>query len=280
VKICTASIRTQLVVLILCLSPSLAVDTRAATLTAEALRAWEAYVAATEARIASELAQSGERFLAQDFDQAGKAERTRAMTGELALAEMKTLDSSGHPLRVAGATIVHWRGTVLVPGVDLDRLMARAQHPSESGPFPSDILALRVLDRRPDGLTMFIKMTRTKVVTVTYNTEHAVSYTRLGAARASSRSVATRIAEIERTTSGERERPQTDDHGFLWRLNSYWRYERVPGGVLVEVESLSLSRPMPMGLGTLAWPLVRNIARESMERTLLAFRAEQLRPAE
>ena len=274
-------------VLVACLSvsPLAEVRTAAATLTAETLRAWEAYVAATEQRIADELsalAQPGSaRFFAQDFVvpvRGASPERVRALKGELPASEMRTPDRSGQPFAVPGGTIVHWRGTVFVPGMTLDRVLFRAQHPSERGPFPPDVLALRVRDRAQDALTLYIKMTRQKIVTVTYNTEHAVTYRRHGPTRASSRSVATRIAEIEQTAGGERERPQTDDHGFLWRLNSYWRYEAVSGGVLVEMESLSLSRGIPFGTGVIAWPLVNRIAGESIERTLLAFRTEQLRP--
>lgn len=265
------------------------IDTNAdaATLTPETQRAWAAYVAATELRIARELS-SPRGFLAQDFahdaDASGSpnastgAERRRALFGEVPLAEMRTLDPSGEPFPVPGGSIAHWRGSVFVPGVTLDRLLTRAQHPSERGPFQPDVLALRVLARRPDALTLFIKMTRQKVVTVTYNTEHDLTYCRESPTRASSRSVATKIAELEQTAAGERELPQTDDHGFLWRLNSYWRYEQVAGGVLVELESLFLSRDIPTGLGLIARPLVNSVARESMERTLLAFRREQTRP--
>lgn len=198
------------------------------------------------------------------------------------LAETRPLDpsGSGRDFDVPDGTIAHWRGTIFVPATTIDRVLARAQHPSERGPFQPDVLALRVLARRPDALTVFIKMTRQKIVTVTYNTEHQVTWHRDSPARASSRSVATNIAEVEVTGSGERELPQSDDHGFLWRLNAYWRYEQIPnngGGVLVQLESLSLSRDIPMGLGMIARPLMTNVARESLERTLIAFRHEQTR---
>ena len=39
--------------------------------------------------------------------------------------------------------------------------------------------------------------------------------------------------------------PEGDDHGYMWKLNSYWRYKQVDGGVLVEIESLTLSRDLP-----------------------------------
>jgi hypothetical protein len=78
---------------------------------------------------------------------------------------------------------------------------------------------------------------------------------------ATSRSVATRIVE----TGGE-------DHGFLWRLNSYWRYRQVGDSVQVDVLSVSLSRGMPALLKPVASPLVSRVARESMMRTLDAVK--------
>ncbi len=112
-------------------------------------------------------------------------------------------------------------------------------------------------------------MTRTKIVTVTYDTEHAIEYRRHGPGRASSRSVSTKIVEIEGAgTPSERALPDGQDRGFLWRMNSYWRYEQVAGGVLVELESVTLSRSIPLGLGTIVEPLIDRIARESINRTL------------
>jgi hypothetical protein len=112
------------------------------------------------------------------------------------------------------------------------------------------------------------------VITVTYNTEHVVDYHRVTGSRALVRSVATRIAELAAaSTPQEHEKPSADDNGFLWRLNAYWRYEAVPGGVIVECESVSLSRPVPLLIRPVANPIVDRIARESMQRTLTNLRA-------
>jgi len=54
----------------------------------------------------------------------------------------------------------------------------------------------------------------------------------------------------------------------LWRLNAYWRYEAVQGGVIVECESVSLSRPVPTLVRPVANPIVDRVARESLSRTL------------
>ena len=57
------------------------------------------------------------------------------------------------------------------------------------------------------------------------------------------RSVATRIAELADVgTAQEHEKSADADSGFLWRLNAYWRYEAVPGGVIVECESVGKVR--------------------------------------
>jgi hypothetical protein len=74
-------------------------------------------------------------------------------------------------------------------------------------------------------------------------------------------------------TPDERELPPGEDRGFLWRLNAYWRYEEVAGGVIAECESISLSREVPSFLRYLISPLVESTARESMERTLVTLRA-------
>jgi hypothetical protein len=96
---------------------------------------------------------------------------------------------------------------------------------------------------------------------VSYDTEHDMQFRRRSATVATAKSVATRIEEVGGS-----------DHGFLWRLNSYWRYEQAPGGVLVELDSITLSRDVPVFVRTIASPLINRIARESTYRTLEALR--------
>ncbi len=44
-----------------------------------------------------------------------------------------------------------------------------------------------------------------------------------------------------------------DDDGFLWRLNTYWSFVEVPGGLLIECEAISLTRDVPAGPGLAGW---------------------------
>jgi hypothetical protein len=252
--------------------------TSAATLQPHTVKAWDAYVAAAEARISAEVA-SPRGFLVSDFSVEAADVRARILGGETVVSEMSPATRGGQALPVPDAIVSHWRGGIFLPGVTLATLLDRLQHPSERGPFPQDVLALRVLHRQPDAVKLFIRMTRSRVVTVTYDTEHDVSYRHHGARRVSSRSVATKIAEVDGAgTSEEREKAPGDDRGFLWRLNSYWRYEEVDGGVIVELESLTLSRSIPFGLSTVVRPVIDRIARESIVRTLVGIRETYGRP--
>jgi hypothetical protein len=59
-----------------------------------------------------------------------------------------------------------------------------------------------------------------------------------------------------------------DEHGFLWRLNTYWSYEERDGGLYLQVEAVSLTRAVPRGLGWAIGPYVESVPRESVEFTL------------
>jgi hypothetical protein len=247
-------------------------DAGAATLQPQTVQAWNTYVASTEARIDRELA-SAHGFLVADFLPGRDAVRDAVAKGAIPIDRLTSRDGVGKVIAVPDGLIAHWRGAVLLPGVTLNALLERLQNPNERGPHPQDVLALRVLNRRPDQLELAIRMTRTKLVTVTYDTEHVVDYRRFGNTRASSRSVSSRIAEIENAgTPAERALAPGQDRGFLWRMNSYWRYEQVDGGVIVELESLTLSRSIPLGLGIVVDSTIERIARESMHRTLESVR--------
>jgi hypothetical protein len=56
-------------------------------------------------------------------------------------------------------------------------------------------------------------------------------------------------------------------------MDSSWRFEEKDQGVYVEVESISLTRDIPMGLGWLIKPFVTSIPRESLVMTLGATRS-------
>jgi putative flippase GtrA len=246
-----------------------------ATLQAKTARDFAKYVAAVEARSAKELANH-EPFI--EIERQSPAELARIMAslkrGEVLVTRAAARDASSNEIEIDGGLINHWRGTVFVPKVKLDHLLRVLQEPQTDQHKQEDVLSSRVISRDGDSQKVFLRLRRTKFVTVVYDTEYDVDYVRIDQNRALSNSISTKIVEIENAgTPRERAMPEGNDHGYMWRLNSYWRYKEIDGGVLVQIESLTLSRDLPAIIGPLIRPIVNSTARESMSRTLASVRA-------
>jgi hypothetical protein len=255
-----------------------ATDITAAELRGPTLAAWRAYEQLVDERFQRASETSTPYFALDQFNLHGW--RATAVKNGLPTLRAKAAIQGGAPPDVPDGRIHHWVGAVFVPGATPDGVVRYLQiHAGRESESYEDVLASRLLKRDGDRLAVFMKLRRTSIVTVTYNTEHAVEYMRYGAARAASRSVSTRIAELaDAGTPNERERPLGNDQGFLWRLNAYWRYEQHGGGVLIECESISLSRGVPALFRPFVMGTVERIARESLERTLVSLRTALLRP--
>ena len=244
----------------------------AAELKPETLAAWHRYTEATEGRIAREL-EHGERFLVLDFQPDAQQKRRELLAGRPLVARMETRDANGDAIKVPKGRIHHWRGAILVPNADVDHVVDGLQFAIPPHELQNDVLDSRVLWRAGDKLGLFLKLSRKAVVTGHYNTEHEVEYVRPGGARAWSRSRATRIAELAHFgTPSEREKPVGNDRGFLWRLNVYWRYEQVAGGVLMESEVVTLSRSVPLLMRWMVAPIVTRESRAALVDMLQAMR--------
>ncbi len=263
------------IALVLMASTSQAQASDEATLQAKTVRDFAKYVAAVEARRAKDITNK-EAFL--DIERQPSAQLAQTMAalkrGEVIVTRGGERDASGQELSIDGGQVNHWRGTVFVPKVKLDDLLKVLQEPQTDKHKQEDVLSSRVISRDGDSQKVFLRLRRTKFVTVVYDTEYDVDYKRLAPDRALSNSISTKVVEIENAgTPRERALPEGNDSGYMWRLNSYWRYKQFEDGVLVEIESLTLSRNLPAIIGPLIRPIVTSTARESMSRTLASVRA-------
>ena len=246
----------------------------AAELRKKTLTAWERYISITEARIEAEI-ESRDGFLARDFLPPAEARECTQFidAGEVCVSRMQTLDARGRNISIPSGMVHHWLGSALVPNATLEDLLEWLQDYSKHEERFSDVEVSRLLSREGDAFEIFLRLKRASVVTVHYNTEHIVEYRHHSPREVSSRSATTRIAQLENPGErSEREKPVGRDSGFLWRLNSYWRFQEVEGGVIVECESVGLSRGIPVAVRWLVSPFTASIPRESMESTLLSIR--------
>jgi hypothetical protein len=244
-------------------------------LSRQALAGWDQYVEATRHRIDVEMA-AAPKFLALDFASSAAVDRAAVLAGAMPVAEAHTTRPGGGAIEVPDAWVHHWRGAVLIPKVTLDQVFARLET-SVPGTGRGDVIASQIRARNGDALKVFIKVQRqvhfVTAFTFVYNTEHDVRFTRRDPSHGSSVSIATKIAEVaDNGTPGEHENAAGDDKGFLWRWNSYWRYEQVAAGVIAECESITLSRTAPFGTGFIASHFERGEAPASMTRALVNLR--------
>ena len=60
----------------------------------------------------------------------------------------------------------------------------------------------------------------------------------------------------------------SEEHGYMWRQNTYWSCEERDGGLYIQIESITLSRSFPKGLGWAIGPFMESVPRETLEFTL------------
>jgi hypothetical protein len=256
-------------------------EVMSAELRPETVEAFDRYVQLTEGRINGEVSQT-EKFLYVD----GLAPERRAAAlaalkhGEIFMERLQTLDASRQKIEAPEAIIHHWLGAVFVPGANLRETIALVQdYNRHQDVYKPEVVRSRLLTRQGNDFTIYYRLRKKKVITITLNTNHDVHYYPVNSARWYSRSYSTRIAEVANAdTPNEHEKPIGHDGGFLWRINSYWKFEEKDGGVYIECESISLTRDIPTGLGWLIRPFVTSIPKESLEMTMGSTRAALAAP--
>lgn len=163
---------------------------------------------------------------------------------------------------VPNALLHHWRGSTFVPGATaagFERLL-------NDIPGYTRTFAPEVIQSSGTPTHTLLRVRQHHVITVVMDTEYDVT-----AGHGYSIARSTRVTEL----GGE-------DHGFLWRLNSYWRWEEKDGGLYLQLEAVSLTRAVPRGLGWVIGPYITSIPKESLEFTLTsaakALRAQNAKP--
>jgi hypothetical protein len=192
--------------------------------------------------------------------------KTRLRKAELIIE--KLTPSTG--ANFSGALLHHWRGTAFAPGAraaDFERLVrdfnSYPQH------FSPQVLQANVLTKGGDRMQAWMRVRQRHVITVVMDTTYDITFGQLDVQHGYSISESTRIAEIEAAGTGaERTLSANENHGFLWRLNTYWSYAERDGGLYLQIEAISLTRSIPRGVGWAVQPYVESIPRESLEFTL------------
>jgi hypothetical protein len=237
-----------------------------AQLTPGALASFNEYSRGLESRLAREHQSAGAFLAAVSSDPAG--ERTRLRRGELMIEQLTPSGGGALP----GALLHDWRGTAFAAGAtadDFERLLRDYKHYPEY--FAPQVLQARVVSQSPDKAQawIWIRVRQKHVLSVVLDATDDVTFGQLDPRHGYSISRSERITEVDGAgTAAERTLDAAQEHGFLWRLNTYWSYEEGDGGLYLQIEAVSLTRSIPHGLGWVVGPYVESIPRDSLEFTL------------
>jgi hypothetical protein len=247
----------------------------AADLQAQAAQNYARYIALTQAQVDAELAQSGSYLWVERLPEARRTEALAQLrSGGVVIEKLETLDD-GKPIAVPGGLIHHWIGTAFVPGATLAQTLAFMEdydHKVEY--FKPDIVRSKILRHEGDDYFVLLRFYQKKIITTVIDTDQEVHYHVVDKTHAWSRSNATRVQEVDNPgKSDERLEPEGHDRGFVWKLNTFWRFEEKDGGTYLECQAISLSRDIPTGLGWMVGSFVSSVPRESLTFTLTTARA-------
>lgn len=252
----------------------LAAPVDAADLQAQTAKNYEHYIALTQAQVDIELAQGDPFLWVERLPEARRlATEKQLRNGEVVIERLQTLDN-GQPIPFPGGLIHHWIGTIFVPGATLAQTLAFMEdydHNAEY--FKADILRSKIVKHEGDDYFVQQRFYKKKIITTVIDTDAQIHYHVIDKTHAWSRSNDTRVQEVDNAgRSDERLEPEGHDRGFVWKLNTFWRFEERDGGTYVECQAISLSRDIPAGLGWMVSSLVSNLSKESLTFTLTTAR--------
>ena len=237
--------------------------TQAAKLTPQTAAAFDRYIELTEAKMKADLASD--------------AWTTKLPGGKVRVEAGVTLDN-GKKINVPDGMIQHWVGSMFIAGASIDRVKAVLQdYENYKNIYKPDVTESRLVAHQGDEFDVFLRLYKKQILTVVLNTNYHVRYSMPDQRHMFLISHSTRIAEVKDAANPDAgEKPVGDDTGFLWRLNSYWRFVEADGGVYAECEAISLSRDVPAIIGWMIKGFLEKFPKESMQNTLRGTEAAVL----
>jgi hypothetical protein len=219
----------------------------------ETAQQFDCYVQSAEARMGARKA-----FVLADADPALNAQIVRGR-------EIRTIEANGtNPHKLTGGQLYDWIAASFIPGVAMDRLIRMLQdYGHRAQYFPETISTSKLLCLTgTDHFQYSMRMKEPAILDV----DSDVVWDRVDRQRWRCRSVSTHVAEVGK------------DHGYLRRLNSYWRFEENGNGVFVEAEAITLSDEFGSVTRMLGSAVMGINPEKSLKHSLVSMRESILKP--
>lgn len=237
----------------------------------ETVRAWDQYIQSANAQLRGRLNHDGP-FL--------RVEERPELVSNLVRGQIvvEPLAENGH--RGVPHGLIHdWYGAIFVPDAMIDDVLSvLSDYSRYTEYFHPTVVDARLLERT-HGTERFSLLMVSKVlfVTVALDSQYESHLTCLlekadgkyEGKRCYIISYSVRTQQIkEYGHPGERALPPDQGDGYLWRLYNITSLEEHAGGVLIENESIGLSRDIPVSVRWLVNPIVNHLPRNSLSTAL------------
>lgn len=138
----------------------------------------------------------------------------------------------------AGALLHHWRGTAFAPGATAAQL-ERMLRDFRAYPhvFAPQVVEARAQPLGSNGMQAMMRVRQKHVITVVMDASYDVIFGQHDSRDGYSTSRSTQVSEIDAPgTDHERALTEDEEHGFLWKLTTYWTYQQRDDGLYIQVE--------------------------------------------
>jgi hypothetical protein len=242
----------------------------AAELKQDTLQAWDAYVLTINLTMVGRRSGDSPFLWVDESPDLGR----RVRAGEVLVA--------GHDLhKVPHGLIHHWIGAMFVPNATLNEATRVLDDYDRYADFYHPIVVKSKLVQQTDDcdkVTMLM-MQKAFSVTAAVEADNEIHIMKLNPNRIYSLSSSVRVQEIANYgRQDEHLLPDGQGPGYVWRMLAMTRVEQRDGGVYLEMETIVLSRGIPVEFRWLIQPLTeklpRNIMFEMLNDTGAAVRRE------
>jgi hypothetical protein len=158
---------------------------------------------------------------------------------------------------VANGSIHHFSGAMHLDGATIEDVrQIMEDYPDYPKNFPPDVTKGSG-EKQPDStpadehfVSQLTLESPTWVMNAGFDCTYDTHYRRIDENRWVSSSSTLHTHELrEMNNPAKGYFPEGDDHGFLWRSSTYWLVRRSGNGIDLEVDSMTISRPIPTGFG-------------------------------
>lgn len=237
----------------------------AAELRQETLHAWDEYIQALNVDRENRITGNGP-FLSVD---ASPDLQQRLQRNEVIVTRHD-------PRKVPQGMIHDWVGAMFIPNISLNQAMSVLTNYQRYGEVYNQLLkGCSVLERNGDNIELsVVAVQKAMSVTAAVATDNQIHIVRLDPKRVYITSNAIRVQEIANYgQSSEHPFPEDRRPGYVWRAVVNERLEERDGGVYVELETIALSRGIPIEFRWLIKPLTDELPRKMMIEMLNDTRA-------